>query len=205
MVKNRCVLVIILGVAIFASTGLSGAYAYSDQMQSQDQQPLQHPNFGAHNYPHNGNHHRGLPQGTAGYNMTSFNQGNHQRAFSHNMTGYNMTLFNQGNHQRAFSHNMTGYNTTTSNNSIPSWVKSTTKYWSQGQVNDTDFVGGLQYMIKTGIIQVPPTQAILGNSHQIPKWVKSDANLWATGQMSEREFIQSIQYLISTGIIRPGS
>lgn len=184
MVKNRCVLVIILGVAIFASTGLSGAYAYSDQMQSQDQQPLQHPNFGAHNYPHNGNHHRGLPQGTAGYNMTSFNQGNHQRAFSHNMTGYN---------------------TTTSNNSIPSWVKSTTKYWSQGQVNDTDFVGGLQYMIKTGIIQVPPTQAILGNSHQIPKWVKSDANLWATGQMSEREFIQSIQYLISTGIIRPGS
>ncbi len=214
-------------MTIFVSAGLSGAYADPSQMQGhgfQGGQPQQYANYGNHNYTHGGNHHRSFPQNATGFNMTAFSYGNHNRAFPHNATGFNMTAFGYGNHGRAFPHNATGFNMTafksnyprpgsqnatgygnaSSNSpSIPSWIKNTAKYWSQGQVNDTDFVGGLQYMIQTGIIHVPTTQATLGNSHQIPKWVKSDANLWATGQMSENDFIQSIQYLISAGIIKP--
>jgi hypothetical protein len=90
----------------------------------------------------------------------------------------------------------------TTAHTIPPWVKNSVKYWSQGQLNDTDFLGGLQYMVQTGIIKVPPTQVNQGTSQQIPKWIKTSANYWATGQTSEDEFIKSIQFLVSTGIIK---
>src|SRR5579872_6199704 len=193
LIKDQKLLSIILGMTIFASAGLSGAYADPSQMQGhgfQGGQPQQYTNYGNHNYTHGGNHHRSFPQNANGLNMTAFGYGNHGRAFPHNATGFNMTAF-KNNYQRPSSQNATGYGNASSNShSIPSWIKNTAKYWSQGQVNDTDFVGGLQYLIQTGIIHVPSTQATLGNSHQIPKWVKSDANLWATGQMSENDFIQ---------------
>ncbi|WP_101477352.1 hypothetical protein [Candidatus Nitrosotalea bavarica] len=227
MTKNKAVLAMILGIVIFTSTGLSGAYG-------QYQQPQQ-GNVGAQTHTHIGHHHRGTPMSTTGYNMTSFNHGNNQRWLSHNMTSssqnnvqggfpqgntnYNMTSFNHDNNQRWVSHNMTGfnhdnnqsafsqnmtrYNTTSSNISIPSWVKSTAKYWSQGQVNDTDFVGGLQYMIHTGVIQIPTTQVSSENTNHIPSWIKNNAKWWAIGQMSDADFVKSIQYLISAGIIKP--
>jgi hypothetical protein len=85
---------------------------------------------------------------------------------------------------------------------IPGWVKNSVKYWSQGQLNDSDFLGGLQYMVHTGIIKVPPTQVTQGSSQQIPKWIKTSANYWATGQTSQDEFIKSMQFLVNASIIK---
>jgi len=96
-----------------------------------------------------------------------------------------------------------GTNSSASNaTSIPSWVKSNAKFWSQGQVADSDFIQGLQYLIQNGMIKVPATQVNSTGSEAIPSWVKSDANYWSTGQISDADFIKSVQYLISTGIIK---
>src|SRR5574337_179150 len=41
-----------------------------------------------------------------------------------------------------------------SNISIPKWVKTTAKMWSQGQITDEEFVQSIQWLITKGIIQV---------------------------------------------------
>ena len=44
---------------------------------------------------------------------------------------------------------------------IPSWVKSNAKWWSQGNIDDDTFVGGIQHLMKERIVDIPdlPPQA----------------------------------------------
>ena len=41
---------------------------------------------------------------------------------------------------------------------IPDWVKNNAKWWSEGQIGETDYVSSLQYLINQGIIQIPITE-----------------------------------------------
>ncbi|MGI0069752.1 MAG: hypothetical protein ACREAN_05795, partial [Nitrosopumilaceae archaeon] len=76
---------------------------------------------------------------------------------------------------------------------IPSWIKNTAKWWSQGSVGDSDFVKGIQYLIQNGIMKVPQTQSSSTGSQQIPAWVKNNAGWWAAGQISDDDFVKGIQ------------
>lgn len=87
--------------------------------------------------------------------------------------------------------------------SIPSWVKNNAKYWHDGTIDDSTFAQGIQYMIKQGIITIPPTQS--GQAKPgvtIPAWVKNNAGYWATGDIDDATFVKGIQYLITAGIIQ---
>lgn len=42
---------------------------------------------------------------------------------------------------------------------IPSWVKNTVKWWSQGQTTDSDFLQTMQYLIDNNILQVSSRHA----------------------------------------------
>ena len=84
---------------------------------------------------------------------------------------------------------------------IPSWIKNTANWWSQGQVSDDDFINGIQYMIQKGVIQVSTSGQPSGNNSTIPSWVKSNARLWATGQVSSDEFAKGIQYMLQNKIM----
>jgi len=88
---------------------------------------------------------------------------------------------------------------------IPSWIKNNAKWWSEGQIGNSDFTKGMQYLIQNGIMKVPQTQASSSSSNQIPSWIKNDAGSWASGQISDDEFVKGIQYLISEGIIETQS
>ncbi|MDE1727384.1 MAG: hypothetical protein KGH89_09015 [Thaumarchaeota archaeon] len=85
---------------------------------------------------------------------------------------------------------------------IPPWVKNDAKWWSDGAINDQTFVGGIQYMIKQGIIAVPPTASNTNQSQQIPAWIKNSAGWWASSEISDDDFVKGVQYLISNGIIK---
>lgn len=37
---------------------------------------------------------------------------------------------------------------------IPDWVKTTAGWWAAGQVGDSDFIGGIQHLVRIGIIDV---------------------------------------------------
>lgn len=86
--------------------------------------------------------------------------------------------------------------------SIPNWVKNNAGWWAKGSMNDSDFVNGIQYLIKQGIMQVPHGASGTNSAQSIPTWVKHNAGWWADGTISDDEFVKGIQWLISSGIIR---
>ncbi|MGI0009494.1 MAG: hypothetical protein ACRD92_07735 [Nitrosopumilaceae archaeon] len=88
---------------------------------------------------------------------------------------------------------------------IPSWIKNNAKWWSGGQIEDSDFLKGIQYLIETGIMKIPETKSSVSQSSQIPMWIKNNAGWWADNKISASDFVSGIQYLINNGIIRINS
>ncbi len=99
---------------------------------------------------------------------------------------------------------------------VPDWIKTNARWWSEGQIGDSDFVGGIQYMIKEKIINIPDlpeevTQMELKDEKRamgmereqnVPDWVRNNAGWWADGLISDEDFVSGIKYLIEQGIIR---
>ena len=85
---------------------------------------------------------------------------------------------------------------------VPEWVKNNAGWWSEGQIDDTAFLQGIQFLIKEGIMIIPPTEMSESVSSQaVPAWIKNNAGWWATDQIDDSAFVQGIQYLIQEGII----
>ena len=85
---------------------------------------------------------------------------------------------------------------------IPGWIKNNAKWWSEGTLNDDDFIKGVQYLIQDGIMKIPPSNSAGVSSHQIPVWVKNNAGWWSSGQISDDDFVKGMQYLATNGIIK---
>jgi hypothetical protein len=88
---------------------------------------------------------------------------------------------------------------------IPSWVKNNAKWWSQGEVGDSEFTQGIQYLMEQGIVKIPQTSPSSNSPNGIPTWVKNNAKWWSEGSIDDSEFIKGIQYLVQTGIIHVNS
>jgi len=85
---------------------------------------------------------------------------------------------------------------------VPAWVKNNAGWWADGTISETEFVSGIQHLIKEGILTVPPTTVSAETTQQgIPDWVKSNAGWWADGTLSDGEFVNGIQHLIKIGIV----
>jgi len=92
---------------------------------------------------------------------------------------------------------------TTSKTAIPSWIRNNAKWWADGTIGDSDFVSGIQYLIKQEILKIPPTSSgPTSSTNQIPSWIKNNAKWWADGTISDDDFIKGIQFLVSKGIVR---
>ena len=97
--------------------------------------------------------------------------------------------------------NMFASSTTQSDLQIPLFIKNNAKWWSEGQIGDSEFVQGIQYLIKHGIMKIPQTHSDSSLSQQIPGWVKTNAGWWASGQISDNDFVKGIEYLANSGAI----
>jgi hypothetical protein len=84
---------------------------------------------------------------------------------------------------------------------IPSWIKNNAGWWADGQIDDTAFIQGIQYLITEGIMAIPQTESGVSSGNEIPSWIKNNAGWWADGQIDDTAFIQGIQYLITNGIL----
>ena len=85
--------------------------------------------------------------------------------------------------------------------SVPEWVKNNAGWWADGQIPDSAFIDGIEYLIKDGLIVVSSTQQSESQTDGIPEWVKNNAGWWADGQIPDSAFIDGIEYLIKDGII----
>lgn len=88
---------------------------------------------------------------------------------------------------------------------IPKWIKNTGKSWAQGDIQDSEFIGAIQYLISNGIMHVPHGTSGAGSSQPIPTWIKHNTSMWSNGQITDDEFVQGIQWLITKGIIQVGN
>ena len=85
---------------------------------------------------------------------------------------------------------------------IPAWIKNNAGWWATDQIDDSSFLQGIQFLIKEGIMMIPPTEASgTSGSEGVPAWVKNNAGWWADGQIDDNAFVSGIQYLIKSGII----
>ena len=85
---------------------------------------------------------------------------------------------------------------------VPEWVKNTAGWWADGLIDDSAFLQGIQYLIKEGIMVIPPTETSgSSGSQEVPSWVKNNAGWWADGIIDDNTFVSGIQYLVKVGII----
>jgi len=86
---------------------------------------------------------------------------------------------------------------------IPDWIRNNAKWWAEGQIGDSDFTNGIQFMIKENIISIPdlPEQTT-ETTEGVPGWVRNNAGWWADGLISDDDFVSGIKYLVEQGIIR---
>ena len=85
---------------------------------------------------------------------------------------------------------------------IPEWIKNNAGWWAEGLIGDSDFVSGIQFLIKEGIMTIPGTQSGNGGTQEIPDWIKNNAGWWAEGLISDKDFVLGIQWLIENGIMK---
>jgi len=85
---------------------------------------------------------------------------------------------------------------------VPSWIKNNAEWWSTGQITDSDFLDGIEFMIENNIIIIPYLPEPESNSNQdVPNWIRNNANWWAEDKISENEFVNAIKFLIQNGIL----
>ena len=84
---------------------------------------------------------------------------------------------------------------------IPEWVKNNAGWWASGQIPDSAFIDGIEFLIKQEIIVVPVADAQSEDGSNIPEWIKTNAGWWASGQIDDKTFATGIEFLIKIGLI----
>jgi hypothetical protein len=85
---------------------------------------------------------------------------------------------------------------------IPAWIKNNAGWWADGVIDDSSFVQGIQFLIKEGIMEIPPTtQGSSSETNEIPAWIKNNAGWWADGVIDDSSFVQGIQFLVEKRIL----
>jgi hypothetical protein len=86
---------------------------------------------------------------------------------------------------------------------VPSWIKNNAKWWSEKQIGDSDFLSGIQFMIKEKIILVSGKSTGTSQANApVPEWIRNNAGWWANDKISEDEFVKALEFLINNGIVR---
>jgi hypothetical protein len=85
---------------------------------------------------------------------------------------------------------------------IPKWVKSNAEWWVDQQIDDEDFVAGIQYMVNNGIMYIPNTEPVNSSTNEIPDWIKTNAQWWVDNQISDDDFVKAMEWLVTNGVLR---
>jgi hypothetical protein len=86
---------------------------------------------------------------------------------------------------------------------IPTYFKNVASWWSDGLIEDFEFVAGIEYLITAEIIQIPNlSQNNSDVENTVPDWVRQNIGWWSNGLTSDTELVNSIQYLVEKGIIQ---
>lgn len=82
---------------------------------------------------------------------------------------------------------------------IPSWIKNTAIWWSEGAFDKEDFSQAIRYLESQGIIMKSSIHQ--NNNVKIPNWLKENIRYWSSNQIDDNTFFGSIRYIMSIGIM----
>ena len=85
--------------------------------------------------------------------------------------------------------------------SVPDWIRNNAEWWAIGEIDDSTFVSGLEFMLENNIIMVSSVSSGNFSDEEIPTWIRNNAHWWSQDLISEDEFVTSLEYLIREGII----
>jgi len=101
--------------------------------------------------------------------------------------------------QNVSIYNILGYSDPVS---IPIWIQNNAEWWATGEISDSVFVTGIEFLLENNIIMisnVPSSGNMSGD--EIPDWIRNNAHWWSQDLISEDEFVNSLKFLIQEGII----
>jgi len=86
--------------------------------------------------------------------------------------------------------------------SVPDWIKENAEWWAIGEITDSDFISGIEFMLENNIIMISNVPSS-GNAstEEIPIWVRNNAHWWSQNLISENEFVNSLKFLIQENVI----
>ncbi len=93
---------------------------------------------------------------------------------------------------------------------IPSWIKNTAGWWAAGLLDDPkeldpvkatksgdkQFLFGIAYLIKEGIISADAEKEKQNNDKVIPPWIKLAVGYWEKNQTIDKEFVNELEFLL---------
>jgi len=85
---------------------------------------------------------------------------------------------------------------------VPEWIKNNARWWSDDQISDSEFLKGIEYLIKEEVILIPDSLKSESAIQEIPDWIKNTANWWSDDIVTDDEFVSALEFLIKNGIIR---
>jgi hypothetical protein len=116
--------------------------------------------------------------------------------YDYSQTGnYKVSVFYRGSHLGDASFQVSKYQ-------VPAWIKNNAKWWSSDQISDSDFIKGIEHLIKGNIITIPDSTKLENNGQNIPTWIKKTAEWWSSDIVSDDEFVSTLEFLVKNGIIR---
>jgi len=75
---------------------------------------------------------------------------------------------------------------------IPTWVRNNAGWWGDGLVSDKDFAGGLQFLMKEGLLNTNPIP------DEFPSHLKVSSRDWADGTISDQEYLLTLENWIQS-------
>jgi len=86
--------------------------------------------------------------------------------------------------------------------SVPDWIRNNAGWWAIGEITDSDFVSGIEFMLENNIIILSNvTSSGNASTEEIPIWIRNNALWWSQDLISENEFVNSLKFLIQEKVI----
>ena len=92
------------------------------------------------------------------------------------------------------------------NSKVPSWVKNNAEWWAEGKIDEDSFLKGMEFLIKEGIMEIPPNTTLnpplsSSSTQKTPDWIKTTVEWWAHDVITDDAFLECMQFLVTNKII----
>ena len=85
---------------------------------------------------------------------------------------------------------------------VAEWIKNNARWWASDQISDSEFISGIEHLVKEKIIIIPDSIKSTNTDQSIPLWIKNAAEWWGQDIVTDDEFVAALEFLVRNGIIR---